>query len=106
MSHAYVQYRRIDGQVVANGWEGLTSGQLQNPINITELNTVHNHSHVWTNTLSTGQIYQTSGNSCYDWTSGFWSAGATGDSSRIDQGWSSYGAQVCWRSGPIYCIEQ
>jgi len=99
------RFVRIDGVPVAESWEELLSGQLKNPINITELRTPNCTPWVWTNTNAHGEIRQTSRNSCQNWTSET-DGGGTGDSTHSDSGWTDYGASACYYRRPVYCFEQ
>lgn len=99
-------YQRVDGIRVANNWLDLTDGSLLAPINVTELKTTFNATWVWTGTFADGSIRQADDHgSCASWYSSF-VGGTTGDSSRIDSGWSDYGASACYYSRPLFCIEQ
>lgn len=105
MSKTNAFYNRIDKVLVAQGWNDLVDGSLLSPINVTEKNATMNVSWVWTNSTATGEIRQATGNSCDNWSANG-SGGSTGDSSRVDTGWSDFGASACYISRPLYCIEQ
>lgn len=106
--HSSVPYKLVNGTVVANNWDDLTDGTLQNTIGITELGTTK-FGGVWTNTESNGQTYRT------DYCSNFTSSVA---GSNFLLGWSAYtnGNWTLTRSGTIettcnnieslYCFEQ
>lgn len=99
------QFIRIDTAPIASDWNSLTRGQLQNPINITELRTANCTGWVWTNSTAKGEIRQASRNSCVNWTSDT-DGGGTGDSTHADSGWTDYGASACNIKRPLYCFEQ
>lgn len=98
------QYVRIDGIVVANGWEGLTSGDLQNPINVDEKKKLwENGLGVWTNTEINGTSL--SDKDCMDWLVGL-EPSVTGLSTAKDSTWTNNSdMQVCSGSKRLYCIE-
>ncbi len=56
----------INGLVLAAGWEELLAGQLENPLEVTEIGTTY-HSKVWTGTKSSGTAAVGSDH-CLDWT--------------------------------------
>ncbi len=103
-------YVTRDGTVVAEGWSGLTSGQLLAPITATTEPDQHMYdASVWTNTRPDGFINQ-SYLSCQDWTSaegGF--GGGVGDSGSVTS-WtfiaSNQGVKSCQFTRHLYCIEQ
>jgi cysteine-rich repeat protein len=56
----------INGLVLAAGWEALLAGQLENPLEVTEIGTTY-HSKVWTGTKADGTAAEGSDH-CLDWT--------------------------------------
>jgi len=56
----------INGLVLAAGWEELLAGQLENPIEVTEIGTTY-HSKVWTGTKASG-VAAVGTDHCLDWT--------------------------------------
>lgn len=66
-----IPYKRIDGLIIANNWEDLTDGQLQNSISVTETGKILTNTtdiNVWTNTKIDGSIkYRDSNYSCFNW---------------------------------------
>lgn len=56
----------INGLVLAAGWEELLAGQLENPLEVTEIGTTY-HSKVWTGTKASGTA-AVGTDHCLDWT--------------------------------------
>lgn len=97
------KYVRVDGVVVAEGWQELTSGVLMNPINKDEMNALANGKAVWTNTEIDGTAL--SDEDCANWGVGGISA-VTGLSSVTDSKWTnSESPQLCSSFRRLYCIE-
>jgi hypothetical protein len=101
--------KRLDGQVVANSWDDLWDGTLQNPINVDEnLTAAVNHS-VWTGALNSSGLRATmidaSQESCRNWSSlsGF-DDGITGLSSSQSATWVYGGNLSCDTFSSFYCI--
>jgi len=63
--HARGRYVLVNGLVVAQNWDALTSGTLETPITVDE-NSQTQDTRTWTGTLSTGQPAQGS-EFCEDW---------------------------------------
>ncbi|MGB1017322.1 MAG: hypothetical protein ACPG4T_24505, partial [Nannocystaceae bacterium] len=61
------RYVLVDGTVIAESWDDLTDGTLQNPINLSEEGDAPGQVGVWTNTNPDGTRY--SANSCDEWSS-------------------------------------
>ena len=103
--HSRGRYKLVNGLVVANDWDALTSGMLQNPILVDEHSQTQDLP-VWTGTLANGQPALGS-EFCGDWgdNSGL-KFGGVGLSSSTDTMWSFYEQAPCGAEIPIYCIEQ
>ena len=107
-SHTGIYVTR-DGTLIAEGWDGLTSGSLLAPITATAeggeyvLNDL-----VWTNTRPNGELHQ-SFLSCLDWTLDDTLKGAIGFSGSVDH-WTYIegedGFYKCEWEAHLYCIEQ
>jgi hypothetical protein len=99
-------YRLLDGTLVANDWNDLTSGSIANAINVTEIGSILNGSPVWTSTASDGS-YIAAG--CSDLSSGSSSGGSVtvGISTGTDITWTVNSTDPCNDTHPrIYCFEQ
>ena len=107
LTHNTGQYRSVNGSLIANNWNDLTDGSLASAINSNESGNVRNAGWVWTHTLKDGSIDMNDNNNnpCGNWstTNG---GGSTGDSSRSDSGWTTFGGTSCTSNTPLYCIEQ
>lgn len=84
--HSRGRYVLVSGLVVAEDWDGLTSGTLIHPIIVDELSQTQDY-YAWTGTLVTGQPAFGS-DFCDNWTSlgDVW--GGDGLSSAVDATWS------------------
>jgi hypothetical protein len=99
-------YRRLDGALVADGWQALTSGTLVSPIDVDEHLGGQPGAEVWTGTTAMG-LKTTS--TCSDWQNGsnMGTVATVGFSSATDATWSSIYLQFCDRGNVhLYCIEQ
>lgn len=104
--------KRPDGALVANGWNDLWDGSIQNPINLTEAGLTKT-TRPRTNTTSSGAVADsTYWQSCNDWTS---SAGGgnsviVGNPSSMTSAWvndGGTGGEGCRGDNfplPIYCL--
>ena len=103
--HSRGRYKLVNGLVVANDWDALTSGTLQNPILVDEHSQTQDLP-VWTGTLANGQPALGS-EFCGDWddNSGL-KFGGVGLSASTDTMWSFYEQAPCGAEIPIYCVEQ
>lgn len=103
--HSRGRYKLVNGLVVANDWDALTSGMLQNPILVDEHSQTQDLP-VWTGTLANGQPALGS-EFCGDWgdNSGL-KFGGVGLSASTDTMWSFYEQAPCGAEIPIYCVEQ
>jgi cysteine-rich repeat protein len=105
LHHSRGRYVRVDGAVVAEDWEGLVSGGLVNPINLTEYGIVDTPPPVWTGTLPNGDAAPNT-EFCGDWLD----AQATDDvpigvAEFVDDGWTYFDVNPCGSDAPLYCVE-
>ena len=106
ITHSRGRYILVNGLVVAADWDALTSGTLENPINVTESSEVSVGSRVWTGTLANGQpAYGSS--FCADWTeeADFFDLAGSGISNQTDALWSFFEQNACGSPSSIYCFE-
>jgi hypothetical protein len=101
-------YRLLDGTQVAADWRALTSGVLENPIDVMETGRRIPAGvvvEVWTGTTPSGRE---SGITCANWTnpSPGLPDGQVGLSSRRDRLWTQALAELCSTSAHLYCFEQ
>jgi hypothetical protein len=123
MTHPFVPYVLVTGVVVANGWDGLTSGTLLNPIDVDEKGgqppaqaqacAQSSAAAVWTSTAPNGSLATTQAATCADWTSSGSTNGAVlGFTNRSDVSWTDgcasqgAGSTICGSAAAVYCIEQ
>ncbi|MDO8619643.1 MAG: prepilin-type N-terminal cleavage/methylation domain-containing protein [Candidatus Daviesbacteria bacterium] len=78
-------YKLVDGTIIANNWQDLTDGTLQNPINKNQTGTVYTglgstrKNAVWTNTTPQGERNSTRiSDTCNDWRAPYDLAAAEG----------------------------
>jgi len=95
------EFRRIDGAVIATDKSDLFDGTIDNPINITELNTHVFADVVWTGSFEDG----TAANNCEDWaTSSEEYTGMIGHT-HPDHSWISYSdLPLCINENRLYCV--
>jgi cysteine-rich repeat protein len=104
------RYMLVNGLVVADSWDALLAGALQNPINVTELSETKNYQ-VWTGTTPDGNA-AVGADHCADWTElnlanmAFW-----GRSGEINGEWTIADSVVdqpgtCTAERALYCFEQ
>jgi hypothetical protein len=105
-THSPGPYVLLDGTVIANSWNQLTSGPLRHAINLTEAKQPSDP-FVWTNTDSTGSLSQPSMD-CNNWTTDATEAsGARGFTTTVSGAWSQGNIPAsCDATSPIYCFEQ
>ncbi len=118
ISHSTVPYKRLDGKTLADNWNDLTDGNIQNPISITEYGVYSQDAPVWTNTLPNGNIKNTNSTySCNDWTSSrgcsFFGgrqycteSSSQGNDGSTGSEWTDRTSIACSYSDSIYCFEQ
>ncbi len=104
--HSRGRYVLTNGLVVAQDWDELTSGTLQNPIVVDESSQTKEDL-AWTGTLPDGQPALGS-EFCGEWkeTMGFLIFGGEGLSLAVDSKWSFFGQGDCGSENRLYCIEQ
>ncbi len=104
--HSPGRYILVNGLVVAGDWNELTSGKLQNPINVTESSQTTQYSRAWTGTLPSGEA--AAGVSfCDDWTDHSMEQQAgSGITSQNDELWSFFEQDYCIGVAGLYCFEQ
>lgn len=104
--HSRGRYILVNGLVVAQNWDALTSGTLENPIMVDEKSQTRD-SPVWTGTLASGQPAQGS-EFCNGWDdeAAVFLFGGAGLSMNTDAAWSFFEHGGCASEAPIYCIEQ
>ena len=57
LSHSTGSYKLVDGTIIANNWNDLIDGTIQNPIDKDESGNQVSNGEVWTNTRSNGNPY-------------------------------------------------
>jgi hypothetical protein len=114
MTQSALPYVRPDGVQVAPNWAGLTDGNLDAPINVTELggavpigNTTcggGGFTTVWSATSTSGAYG--GGSDCAAWTSTV-GGSSWGQATQTTASWTSWcsGGLCSWLS-PIYCVQQ
>jgi hypothetical protein len=104
------RYELIDGTVIANDWDDLVDGSLQNPINLQLDGNNPAWQYAWTGTDYDGTSYQ--GVDCDDWTKtvntdGSYINGGSGTLASTDAYWTFSGATICGIvQRALYCFEQ
>jgi hypothetical protein len=107
-SHSAAPYVRVDGVRIADNWQALLTGSLQNPLNLDESGRPINTSvtqTTWTAVVPNGTFY--TGGNCNDWQD-FKVFGAEGIIGATDGTWSlNVGVlSPCTKRDPLYCVEQ
>ncbi len=105
--HSNLPYTLNDvlSTTVANNWNDLTDGTLQNPINKNENGVLVPQGNVWTNTNPDGTISNLNDDrTCRDWTSSSSSIGSLFGTTAVDSTWTSNGP--CSSFYYLYCFEQ
>ncbi|MBA3544992.1 MAG: DUF4215 domain-containing protein [Nannocystis sp.] len=104
--HSTGRYILVNGLVVAQNWDALTSGAVENAIMVDEYSQTR-ESGVWTGTLPSGQPALGS-EFCKDWDddSGLLKFGGTGLSMNTDSAWSFFDQGPCGSELRLYCVEQ
>jgi hypothetical protein len=104
--HSRGRYILVNGLVVAQNWDALTSGTLENPIMVDEKSMTQN-TLAWTGTLASGQPALGS-EFCEDWEdySGLPKSGGVGLSANTDAAWSFFEHGACFSTLSLYCFEQ
>lgn len=109
MYHGRGRYELVNGLLVADDWEALVAGELQNPINVTEKSETQ-ETIVWTGTNPDGSATEGTDH-CLDWTyTGGQHAAHWGASSETSAWWTMAATDTnpteCGGGQPIYCFEQ
>jgi len=104
--HSRGRYILVNGLVVAQNWDALTSGTLQNPIMVDEHSQTQD-TRVWTGSLQNGQPALGS-EFCNDWDGEFalFVFGGEGLSAYTDSWWSFLENGECSSENRLYCFEQ
>ncbi len=104
--HSRGRYVLVNGLVVAQDWDALTSGTLENAIMVDETSMTRN-SAVWTGTLASGQPAPGS-DFCEDWDAGLMlqKFGGFGASKSTDATWSYFEDAECGSDARLYCFQQ
>jgi hypothetical protein len=89
------------GEMVAANKAGLTSGTLLHAIDHDEKGVAVAASRIWTGSGINGRYND---NDCDRWTTG--NQGRVGNSSAINQGWTTTGVDGCNNTGRLYCFER
>ncbi len=106
MNHSRGRYVLVNGLVIAQDWDALTSGTLENPIVVDEHSQTQD-TPVWTGTLANGQPALGS-EFCGDWDSapGPVIFGGSGLSISTGSTWSFVMQASCDDENRLYCVEQ
>lgn len=110
MFHSRGRYVLVNGLVVADSWDALIAGELQNPINVTETSESKDYI-AWTGTNPDGAAIAGSDH-CADWTANnlantaFW-----GNTQMVSAEWTRAVSDVdqpqgCVADSALYCFEQ
>lgn len=104
--HSRGRYLLVNGLVVAQNWEGLVSGTLENPIMVDD-SSLSRDDGVWTGTLASGEP-SFGDEFCEDWDddSGLLKFAGVGISTSTDATWSFIEPVSCDAELRLYCIEQ
>ncbi len=104
------RYVLINGLVVADSWDALLAGELDNPINVTEVSETKNYL-VWTGTNPDGTAVA-GADHCSDWTGDlFANEGYWGNTQEVSAEWTLAVSmvdqpQICLGDLALYCFEQ
>ncbi len=105
MVQSPIPYERVDGVRIANNWNDLTDGTLQNPISVNELGRqVDLLGAVWTGTDFAGVSF---GPNCDSWHNSLYTAfGESGYHNATDARWTVYSMDHCSYERHLYCVQQ
>ncbi len=105
--HSFGPYVLVDGTVVADDFQGLTSGALLAPINLDENGDVADVE-VWTNVATDGtRVESTDENTCDNFRDGTAaSSGVFGISTETGSSWTNAGLDTCDQPKALYCFGQ
>lgn len=105
--HSTIPYVGLDGLKIADNWNDLTDGTIQNPIIKDELGGSQAEEKVWTGTKQNGDTFDLS--TCYNFNSNSGS-GRYGMVGRayLDGKWTNFNSQSCLPTynAHLYCFEQ
>jgi hypothetical protein len=105
LEHSTIPYALVDGTIIADDWDVLTSGVITAPMNKSETYQIINAA-VWTNTTQTGfPSFTTPGLDCADWQSIDRVVGSYGISSTTTINWTATDLDLCDVRKHLYCIE-
>ena len=117
LTHATGNYVLANGQVVASGWAGLTSGSIQHAIDLTEMKGLAPVGTlkcagspivpVWTGATISGVAV--ANGSCNNWATASTGPGAVfGSASALNSAWNGMCqlTTVCADTAALYCVEQ
>lgn len=104
--HSRGRYVLVNGLVVAQNWDALTSGTLENAIMVDE-SSMTQETPVWTGTLASGQPAPGS-DFCQNWDddSMLPKLGGFGFSASTDATWSFFEDVGCGSDARLYCVQQ
>lgn len=104
--HSRGRYVLVNGMMVAQNWDALTSGSIDNPIMVDEYSETQD-TLAWTGTLANGEPALGS-EFCEDWDddSGLLKYGGVGVSASSDSTWSFFDHGPCGSELRLYCVEQ
>lgn len=104
--HSRGRYVLVNGLVVAQHWDALTSGALENPIAVDEKSQIRDDA-VWTGTLASGKPALGS-EFCNGWDdeAAVVESGGAGLSVNTDAAWSFYDHIPCFSNLRLYCVQQ
>jgi len=96
-------YRRVDNEPLADNFDDLVSGSIDNPISVEADGTTRLSSFPWTGVSSNGS---SAPSSCLGWESAdFDDNGQFGQLSATST-WTQAGSTVCSNAGTLICVEQ
>ncbi len=99
-------YKRLDGVTVADNWNDLVDGSLDNPINRNERGQIPSNLSVWTGTNENGFLFNNA-YTCSAWSdSTIRFTGLWGDASFIDERWTNHRISGCRNYLRLLCFEQ
>lgn len=114
LSKSTAPYKLVNGTVIANNWTDLTDQVLSSSIKVNEfgipVTAPANYWDVWTNTSTSGGIYDVQSNlNCSSWTSSASTqTGRGGTSAESGYRWTSseFVGHACNTAARLYCFEQ
>ncbi|MBK9756754.1 MAG: DUF4215 domain-containing protein [Nannocystis sp.] len=104
--HSRGRYVLVNGLVVAQDWDALTSGTIETTITVDEKSQTQD-TRAWTGTLASG-LPALGSEFCEDWDddSGLLKFGGTGLSVNTDAAWSFFEQGPCGSELRLYCVQQ